>query len=301
MNSIVISNATTVDCAWFHKGLPKGLSFTPSFLVSGTLTSDEQVVMDFGTCKRRIKEIIDHPFNGWDHKLLWNPNVVDFSTVLRRTRQVDTAHVKLSVPEDAMKQVGYRRDGADLMEVLLFDMSRAISKELGLNVQAFWTGDYTAEDTEFVTSFSALCAGKLLHTRYSAFTYTHGLAKSSSWGCQNILHGHTSFVCTATDMTKAQAPDEQLVSDIKKYLDESYIVSEEHFDSRFQTVTYNSVSRGHMSLTLKDTNVVVLTAEPTIENIITHVVDKFRDRLTASHVRKLGISEGRWKGAVVSL
>ena len=60
--SIFLTNVTVIDGAFVtERGMVEGASFNPKFVVTGPVTEDEQVVIDFGRIKKKLKEWIDNP------------------------------------------------------------------------------------------------------------------------------------------------------------------------------------------------------------------------------------------------
>lgn len=284
-NHLILSNVTSVDCAFVEKGLLVGHSFTPTFKVSGPLNGQEQVVIDFGTVKKRIKERIDHRETGWDHKLLWNPNQA-YATTVHGMTTIDATGFKVTGAANAFQKTPYDNLATDILPVL----ARCLSDELGLEVAVAESGD----TFPFLSTLKSLFPGMYLD--YAPFRYTHGLAFSTSWGCQAIAHGHRSMVVAGTDSINYDF--KRLVPAIVNLLDNAYIANSSYkkADNR---VSYLSTSRGDFHIELNKP-ILFMPDEPTIENIMMYVVNKFRSQLLDCKVDMLAISEGVWKGACLT-
>lgn len=288
-NRLILSNVTSIDLAYLHEHRLKGYSVTPVFEVSGPLNGQEQVVIDFGTCKKRIKEIIDHKFEGWDHKLIWSPDEIVHTEVYRFTRTIETLQLVVSGPDNAFQRLEYKR--GEFESTFLAHLSKVLSESLGLNVKA----SLPTSDRQFVYSMSS--ANKEgFSWDIQEFSYTHGLQFSSSWGCQNIAHGHRSLVVIGFNSPEA---DETIAlsKSIVDLLDDAYIANR---NARIASSVYEYLTpRGWFRLQMLNQKIVEMDTEPTIENILQYTVHRvYRGSLSSA---VLGISEGRWKGSITTL
>lgn len=306
-SSLFLHNVTHVDCAVINdKGLPTGLSFVPVFKVTGDITGDEQVVMDFSKLKKQLKALIDDKENGYDHKFIVlsqepaeKPANGEFSLTF--------PDWSLTCPYDAVKTVVVTDNTTDgLLAIIAKDMANYLSRATGFEVEC-----YIAEP-EFASpnGLPHLC-GETNAIAYS-FEYTHGLPKSSSFGCQNIMHGHAAYLHLGSNRSGRTEEAQEFVDAslaslaelIATYLDEGYFVCKDHVTKHkdgHYTVEYVA-ERGHFKLSLpKEYNVVVMENEPTIENIVKHVSEVFKAELKENRVTSLAISEGLWKGSVETL
>lgn len=141
----------------------------------------------------------------------------------------------------------------------------------------------------------------------SIFRYSHGLGRSSSWGCQNAAHGHKSFIqfilSPDADIDDASNLIEAMVSE----LDGALFVAEQDVvnnDLNEITVKYKSDSRGMFFAKYNKTeypNIYVLDSETTVEQIARHVYLTEQHELEAVFVEKMVISEGLNKGCVITV
>ena len=256
-----------------------------SLLIGGTVSGDieenEQVVIDFGTAKKRIKAIIDDKENGFDHKLVIPKEIVD----PQGDEQVEfeTQLWKVSVPRNALKIIETRQ----LMNELTAYVNEELKKEFP-SVQVHLTASTNVQslfgfDREGPPSY---------------FSYVHGLKASTSWGCQNIAHGHLSYVQVdgpALNMCR------HLESTIALTLNDSIFAHKEnvvHNDDNTVTVKYET-ERGKFEMTTKhckhvSQNLVIYDKETTIENLVENI---FKTYIKVPGYNLL-VSEGLSKGAI---
>src|ERR1019366_4256422 len=104
-----LADVTVIDLAYITPiGTILGSSLSPKFVVSGDVTKDESVVVDFGKIKKKIKALIDDRDHGYDHKL-WlfdNSDIKPF--VVKKEEEklaVETDFLKLLLPEDAVRVI----------------------------------------------------------------------------------------------------------------------------------------------------------------------------------------------------
>lgn len=315
-STIFLHNVTHVDCAVVNPITmkPHGLSFVPMFAVSGSTDNEEQVVEDFSSVKKRIKSLIDSKGQGYDHKLL----VFRFrdnqqSDALINGNQDFTLNAMedcgwlVNAPFNAFKAI-YIDEPVDedkYIDVIAKDMSEYLTRNLGLSVKVI-----VPPPVPVWPSGLPYLNVKGTYTTHNSFSYTHGLPCSSSWGCQNVIHGHRSFVFLAS--TKYLQDGEhygqdvvaEVLQSITSYLDGAYIVCQDHYVRANNThfIRYKTKERGSFELRMaadEHTKVIVLPYEPTIENITDHIATVFEEDLAKAKVCTLAISEGLWKGAVV--
>lgn len=165
-----------------------------------------------------------------------------------------------------------------------------------------------------------------LETYFGFFSYTHGLKDSTSAGCQNILHGHLSYIQVEYDDSSWEIADYEMLEDlINKILDDlngtHFIFAEnltafddEDSKTHLRKVRYESKSRGSFIIHLKDldeasgkceglTNkATVCPTETTIENLVHFIYQKYKTEFDdISGLRSIYVSEGLHKGAVIHL
>ena len=312
-SAMFLSDLTVVDHAYIDDhGKLIGGSFNPSFIVSGEVDEVEHVVVDFSTIKKDIKGLIDHNDFGFDHKLWiidgWSHATIELMDNIGEDRYlITTPFNEFNVPVNAVKVI----DRSDASSYNVEEIGKAFEFFVAGELNRMYpdveihvscinnTNRHTIADDE---------AGNL-HT--TEFRYAHGLKDSTSWGCQNIAHGHLSFVqvlnfnhnitgllnlrCAIIDLAK-----ENIIF-VKR---ENVVVENE--DNLY--VSYQSHSRGPFSATLgkEHQNIIVLDTETTIEHLVDFIADRLSDELQAlvkadNDPLILFVSEGLSKGACVRI
>lgn len=309
MNSIFLNNVTLVDAAYLsYHGRPIGVSVSPVFLVSGSVSNDEEVVVDFSKCKKIIKDMIDDQENGFDHKLWVDPES-NALTGLRHSNDsvhLQTEFLALSVPQNAVRYVpNLTTNVHTFLPYVATEMENFLNERmayLGVDVQVSIPMPEPVNQAGLCMLYN-LNSGDI---ETESFKYTHGLPKSSSWGCQNILHGHESFVTVGggDDIGRMD-----LIERILKFVDGAYLYDEtlEGYsihdgagEGDFGTSHYYVTARGAFSLSLSHkVQTIGIEGAPTIENITTFVAKTFAKELEAAGVTLLAVSEGLWKGSCI--
>ena len=164
------------------------------------------------------------------------------------------------------------------------------------------------------------------------FTYTHGLKKSTSMGCRNIVHGHLSYIQlvskplhmtqgavthmgTSVNDTHVQGLQE-LCNQMAADLNCTHFVHSENLVTvdGVTSDSYTAEGRGDFKATLNSNseiqcpkssghsdclfgNIVVLPTESTIENLVSYVAETYKKELDALQVSLIYISEGLHKGS----
>lgn len=186
MNKIFYDEITQVDYAIIApNGLPYGNSFRLSASVSGDLNGEEQVVVDFSTFKKRAKSYIDGPDTGIDHKLWVNyeGNISEgISTVYSNILPPEKAIYKFTDQDIDFKSID-QYIGL-VAEKVVKIKAQELSELLGQKVELF----INPMNYQYFKAESFKC-----------LRYVHGLPKSTSWGCQNNVHGHIGKICLSID------------------------------------------------------------------------------------------------------
>lgn len=299
----VIDGATIDTQGWLI-----GQSVNPSVRIVGKLLGEEQVIADFSSAKKDIKAIIDDKQTGLDHKLwIFSNSNCEIENAPGVRLHVSTPIIDAIVPSNGIVNIRRAAGSFD-------DVSSVVCAWLDVHVlselKKRWPEKYNGlERLEFFDG-NHMTIPRLTHDGISErteFRYTHGLAKSTSWGCQLIVHGHLSYVVV---VSKNGFRDFAWEEKIAALLHNAYIVSNEHIvetpeGSESIGIRYDSMSRGLMSLMINQKNVAlggsgdvfITQDEPTIENIVKEVVELFREEMLTSGVASVYISEGSNKGA----
>lgn len=289
-----LSNSSIVDHAYIDdRGNVVGGSFNPSFLVAGEVDPVEQVVVDFSSVKKQIKQIIDDKEIGFDHKL-WFIDGYSNGTVTFNGLDVviDTPTTKLAMPANAVKLVEgdeYSTDSAgkwmeDYVQIELSKLHPAV----GITVQCNNSVDCHVPFSD--------------KTQPALFRYAHGLKASTSWGCKNIAHGHLSYIhVESPHQAAAIVVSAAIAHDIDDtiFIYEDNIVSD---DGSWLYIEYETERGRFAAEYLKsEYKLVVLSTETTVEHLVEYVASHHKAKLIAIGATELYVSEGLSKGACVSL
>jgi 6-pyruvoyl-tetrahydropterin synthase len=289
-STLFISDLTTVDYAYISSvGLLQGDSFNVSVYVSGEVTEDEKVVEDFGSVKKRIKEYIDHKVNGFDHKLWIDRRDPSWSLVPRSPDQrfvYKSDVLEMDIPFSAVKfYVCGMRVEDQLEQYLKMEMPN-------LDFRVMINHDY---HLPMKTS---------RETPPSRFNYVHGLKDSTSWGCQNIAHGHHSFLYFASGIYGAQTRSHMFQEEVARILNETVFVKRENIlteASGYVEVAYTSRDRGPFyskyRVGKEAHQLSILETETTIEFLGEYIRDFWSSGLIAYGVKSVYVSEGLMKGS----
>lgn len=304
-STIVLNNISVVDHAYIDdKGCVRGGSFNPNFIVSGQPDPTEKVVVDFSTIKKGIKKIIDaHEWdmanNGFDHKV-WI--IEGYSLITSLTLQedkwvrIETPNLSLNLPSNAVRIIAQTVEGSHPSHSLEYigrafathvqNVLEEVYPNIGINVQCVNTVD------EHIT----------LNVRTRPFHYVHGLKDSTSFGCQNIAHGHRSFIHVNENDDPALF---HALMEVASELDDTVFVRADNItehQGEWLTIKYTS-GRGMFEMKLNTTahKVVVLPTETTVEFLTSYVKKFHSGKLKSYGATNVYVSEGLSKGSVEEL
>jgi len=278
-------------------GVFTGMSVNLNGLITGEMDPEEQVVIDFSACKKQIKYLIDDTDIGIDHKLvLYNAHskyvMSDDNTQIHTPKGTVNINGNITIIPD---------EGAHIGESLCKYLDREISKYLTEK-----HGTVITFKSEFDTNFKV---PEEVST-WLGFAYTHGLKNSSSYGCQNIAHGHLSYLGFVVDMGELLDERKKEISDLLQSIADQYDnkvllcetdmkKSQLSFDSTSYLLQYESMTRGAMEMNIIDLDSVVLfDTDTTVENIVEKIYNDNLDAFKALGITKLYVSEGLSKGAM---
>lgn len=290
-SSIYLADVSVVDHGYIdNNGKIKGGSFNPGFIITGEIDDVEQVVIDFSTVKKSVKHLIDQHMwdpinNGFDHKIWWiegySNGTLEFNEDLNQYI-ITTPALTANIPTDTLKIItkikglnptySIEYTGKAFEQYLNIELDK-IYPNVNVSVQCF-------------NNINVHVIDKNIPLEY--FTYSHGLKDSTSYGCQNILHGHLSYI---------QHTDEELIQRIANDLDGAVFINKSNivFEDDFElTIMYNTPQRGHFSATYKkDSNkIIILDTETTIEWIAFWLTNTYQ-------INDFYVSEGLSKGTFV--
>lgn len=306
--TMFLNDLSVVDHAFIDKeGNVIGGSFNPSFLVGGRIDPIEKVVVDFSTVKKQLKNVIDHKQHGFDHKLwviegvsncsIQSGDIVftEYSEMINIDNDdiviIKTPNAKLTVPRSAIKFIQTQQ--------------YSVVAEYNIEQVGSWFGTYL---NSAFPELQIQCKNNInAHVYYPTneihyFSYAHGLKDSTSWGCQNIAHGHLSFIqaISLTDQSKA----DEVAAFIAKELDCTMFINKANVLSQYDNkiaIGYDSHSRGRFEANYTNTSkqkCVVLETETTIEFLVEYIASTYKPALQFANVTELYVSEGLSKGAM---
>ena len=294
-STMFVNDVTVIDHAYIDdKGKIIGGTYRLDMEVTGRVESEEQVVIDFSACKSLVKKWIDDTPGGFDHKLVLYPGFSlyeygDYGLI------VNTPRVSI-IKNGNMTVIDY--DGSSLINSAQTYLSDNLSEHLTQSIGANIRVDAKLSERTTMPKFSDKTVSK-------TFRYAHGLKNSTSYGCQNIAHGHLSYISIdgCDDINAAQTVIETIVSDLDcKLLINKHDLEYSEEDYYSNTHSYTSKTRGRFILGLACADdFVKLDTDTTIENIVEYVATKYSKELKEAGASRLYISEGLCKGAVKEL
>jgi len=292
-STMFLNNVTSVDHAYIGTdGWVHGNSYSPVFEVGGKVDPHENVVVDFSTVKKDIKKCIDDSSDGLDHKLWFIPGYSNGSIEFQNGRVlIETPHFKYYGAKDSVNVIPYT----------VFDESLIT----GSHVHKYLLKKYPDINIELKCKTDMAPTIPFKDVMEQRFHYTHGLKNSTSWGCQNMMHGHASFLVTDKP-EKYDYKLDLLLTMIASAIDNKMFVWDENWFPKTKTINYESSDRGEFFLQFKDEvkvdqKIIVLSTETTVEHLADYVAQAWGSHLTDLGVKKVYVSEGQNKGAVAEL
>jgi 6-pyruvoyl-tetrahydropterin synthase len=292
-STLFLNNITAIDHAYIDPyGILRGGSYHLSVKVSGEVIGAEQVVVDFSTLKHSIKDIVDGD-EGYDHKL-WIIQEFSRATVVKNKHnwEIDNWYLNLELPENAIKF--FELGGAEKIQ----DLAKTnIQHTLLIHLQKMYPGVHI--DVEVMLSehmFFPNSGGSVLK-----FRYVHGLKDSSSWGCQNIAHGHLSFI-----HFNETNPDKKLNKELFHFLsggNNIFVFRDNVIEETPQIIRIKyTTGRGTFTAIFNKIvyNIIILEKETTVENIAEWFKETHKEILNEFEIGEIHVSEGLQKGAVIS-
>lgn len=305
--TMFLNDLSVVDHAFIdNEGNVIGGSFNPSFLVTGNIDPVEKVVVDFSTVKKQLKAKIDDKDIGFDHKLWY---IEGFSaadiTILDTQHQIDsestfnklpgetiviiqTPNALLQVPRNAIKYITNDDNNSYTLD------------NVGIWFQEFLNQQFPELSIVCKNTINAHVYHNDVPVHY--FSYAHGLKDSTSWGCQNIGHGHLSFIqLIGSNSELANKLGELIASelDCTMFINRAN-VTETVYENSAVIVKYLSFSRGEFNATFLSSprqKCTIIDTETTIEYLVEYIATTYHSQLLKAGVTELFVSEGLSKGA----
>lgn len=316
-STLFIGNLTQIDYAYIDSTrlIIKGGSLNLSVEVTGNIEPIENVVVDFGTIKKSIKSLIDDKEEGFDHKL-WVPEdhggIDDFELWTVPGHQTDksiamfphgegrvvvsTPLFTLACPRNAIRVCKYDN------WMLASSIQEYLEEKLNIECP---NSDIRVR--VFLTDRPILPYDNQPGNEIS-FTYVHGLKNSTSWGCQNVAHGHKSWLLFLDGYGNIVHLPYDFKLKIEDYLDGRMFIWRDNIvsdDDNGLRIEYQT-PRGGFYLVIDKASIKthIIDTETTVEHLAEWFVSFFEEDV--KEMMKLGattvyFSEGLVKGARIRL
>jgi len=290
-STLFFQNITAIDHAIIHPGTEtiQGGSYNLSVWVTGNIEEQEQVVVDFSTLKKSIKSYIDSKFGGFDHKLWVSQDLIQQSQSIKNSVYIETDDFSCLVPQFTIKVIDFELGIEDTIEQYLIENVGEIYPEADLEFKVFLSEEMNCPYGTGAPAYP--------------FRYVHGLKNSTSEPCQNINHGHLSYMglidCGGNSLS---IPDEAPF--LTQYENVIFIWKENIIKNSkdWLTVGYSAPTGTFFARYRKNAHdLVILPCETTVENLAGWIKSRHEDSLDKTGAEILMVSEGLAKGAVVYL
>lgn len=183
-------NISDVDHAiLFPLGQMVGNSYIATATAEGNNNNEEAVILDFSTGKKQLKALCD---NVVDHKLWVNDKyheiVYTDESVIVRARGLDKQITfETMLPKDAV-----------YVQSFISDITMPFNQQKDYIEQAVRLANEDLSKKASTPEMKVTIGinNKIFENSKNKyfFRYTHGLPTSTSYGCQNICHGHLSYI-----------------------------------------------------------------------------------------------------------
>lgn len=296
-----LRNVTAIDYAYITPyGRVVGDSKHLDVIIRGGVDPVENVVVDFSSIKKEIKNIIDAKEDGFDHKLWivdgYSDCEVEESTE-DKTSFIKSENFLTVMPSNAIKEISLNTNffGNPFTE---FSWSASIKRAIKEQLTRKLTEKYPGVGISVGVDLNSTA---FTHNTPFFFNYIHGLKNSTSWGCQNHSHGHRSWV-EFEFFDEFIPPDRiQKLENAVSRMNNAIFIWEENITSltgKKIQISYNT-PRGYWGATYSKerNNIIIMQKETTIENIVEWFVEENSEILEEAEVERVYISEGLQKGA----
>jgi 6-pyruvoyl-tetrahydropterin synthase len=317
-STMFLNKISVIDHAVLTDYGPLGGSYNLNVAVSGEVDPHENVVVDFSTIKKDIKKLIDDKEHGFDHKLwVWRGEVLG-DNVERNIAESKNGESwiitpmtrdggRIEEPKNAVRFLKPHMSISAQIEQYLEENLRKLYK--GVDIRVRVNLDKEENITQVFRDGSIVIP----------FNYVHGLKNSTSWGCQNILHGHNSFL--ALNMAAYLPPNDpayfavqRVAQRVTSYFDNCmYIWRQNLFlnqrtSNAFTLDVGYETERGTWYLEIpRSMKIRIFDEETTIENLAEFIcyhylmIDPVHDILIDAGVDSIYVSEGLSKGALIQM
>ena len=278
--SLFFRNVSVVDHGYIdEEGRVIGGSYFPNVIISGRVTEDENVVIDFSKGKALIKDAFDEIM---DHKI-WIVEGYSNAEVREDINNKDNYLIKTPVMESSIsKWRVFQMKKTDTFSRLIEEYL----KQHGLDVKV----EVEMSENTFSTQLN------------NTFRYSHGLKNSSSQACKNPNHGHLSFIELVGDNEyKKLKVKNKIIDELDKvvFIFDENIVYE---DSDIIKIEYAVDNEQFKNTYLKKGNKIIISEEETTaENLINLIAKRYNKELKEAGITRLLLSEGLQKGSALDL
>jgi 6-pyruvoyl-tetrahydropterin synthase len=302
-STIFMNNLTAIDFAYLTPTVMPdkispltGGSLQLSATVTGKLDDHEAVVVDFSKIKKDIKNLVDDNENGFDHKL-WVPD--DYNTNHPQIEiyeeagelQITTPNFNTICPTNAVRFVSY--DIADCIRKYLQEELEILYPKIGIKIKVDLSTEMIVPDS--------------MRPHILPFRYVHGLKNSSSWGCQNINHGHLSWLAICDKGGNGIPIPVDFYVRLNNELNGACFVWDKNIipsdNNDIVNIGYKC-ERGYFESSYsKSAKLRVINTDTTVENLVSWFIDFYRNELTSGVLKAKGaysvtMSEGLTKGSI---
>lgn len=275
MANLFVEALTVIDCALLDsaRGLI-GESWIVDLELGGEL-DDQGMVLDFGTVKKQIKQLIDAEI---DHRLLIPTRAAELS-LKETSNSIDvefssqTGNIIHHSPTEAVCKIDSIKIDQDSVSQFLHQL---LSRRLPSNINSISLGLRNETSDQ------------------PYFHYCHGLKKHGG-NCQRIAHGHRSRIEISIDGSRNPNIERAWV---KRWRD-IYIATtddETNTGEDATTLQYQS-EQGEFYLILNPDRVYWVDGDTTIERLAQHLADQCKSEFPDSKV-EVRLFEGVHKGAL---
>ncbi|AUR85868.1 hypothetical protein NVP1081O_133 [Vibrio phage 1.081.O._10N.286.52.C2] len=298
-STMFLQNISVIDHAYVcDEGKINGMSYNLCVEITGEVDETEQVVIDFSGCKKAIKNLVDESEHAIDHKLV----IIDGYSKAHLDTVENRDRTKITSPE--FIAVASVEDWFKVVEnITMFEDKHQIPSDVKyMNYLTQYLEDMLVEQlralgypvTEVLVELSEKFDLPSWANAHAEFNYAHGLRSSTSYGCQNIAHGHRSFIAVDVHLgTNGRKVLKRIAEEMT-----GYFAWSENIRSDDGAVSYTS-QRGNFHLQIQDP--IIIPTETTVENLTAFIADKYMNELQDMGVERLWVSEGLSKGAVINI
>lgn len=301
-SSMFVNDCTNIDHAYINnEGRVIGGSYRPKFIVSGEVDPHEEVVVDFSTIKKALKKLIDDADNGFDHKLWWvegySNGEIHFNP--DNTVRIKTKHVDVNGPSNIVRVVSSKNT---IVSKFIYpgQVRYVLTEYLEEELAKIYPNVDISVMTELDTTFDV---HPFIDTTCHSFRYGHGLKNSTSFGCQNIIHGHLSYLAASVNLFSNKMEADFLLRNIADQLDKKVFIWDDNVvrnDQHCAYLTYKC-SRGNMSMEVSQDQAIVINTETTVEHLVDYIAERWYNDFKRVGITKIWCSEGLSKGALVDI